>query len=618
MSSRFEYPIPGRAPSLLSMVETREWPAAVQDAPEEAPAEEPARGWRVVSGMTLAGAVLGVAISLAWPQAYVATSEMLLNPAAMQAGPATSRLSLAVVENQLRLLRSGVTLNAAVDRLNLAADAEFNGEAAGPFGVAGALASFGDLVAGDGASTMEQRRRRAVERLAGAVEARQEPGSPVVSISVRTSDPEKSALIANTMSGLFLDTLAGVPTDGTNVASLREELAAAERAVADFRQKNGLPDAYEARQLARALETARDRTAALTAQVQTVNGLDTMATGSIGPASPPQPVADALARQASAKRQVESLATRLGPRHPDLLTARADLEGAAREVDLQKQRLADALQEQLQQAEREQQEFASRLAGNGAEGSQTLAALRELERTAETRRAAYEDALSASGSAAPAAGMRVLSQAEPPLEPAGPSTPMLTLGGALGGLLAGLGFTGWRRAERDDQPADEDHWDDRFEDEHHSEADWEGYEEPSAEAAYEAKETETMYPYPPHVPPSAQGPHEAHPDHRPMGYAPQHPYIQQAAPGWYPPVPHDPWAHARGYAPPAAPYYGHPAAPTVVYVPVPAQPPAAPVDHYERDRIIDRRTDAAIEEIRQSLRALREAIEDFADDRYGT
>ena len=80
-----------------------------------------------------------------------------------------------------------------------------------------------------------------------------------------------------------------------------------------------------------------------------------------------------------------------------------------------------------------------------------------------------------------------------------------------------------------------------------------------------------------------------------------------------------------GYPAPAAPMMGYPQQhmPAVVYVPVPAhqvmqhmqQMPSR--EGWQRPNPADRRTEAAIEEIRQSLRDLREAIEDFADQRYG-
>ena len=124
-----------------------------------------------------------------------------------------------------------------------------------------------------------------------------------------------------------------------------------------------------------------------------------------------------------------------------------------------------------------------------------------------------------------------------------------------------------------------------------------------------------MYSYPPYAAPSAPGPGYAQPEPPHAGH--QHPHAPApAAPAFYPAPPQDPWAHMRPYAPQP---YGHPPV-QVVYVPVPAiAPPALPHgENFARDRYIDRHTDAAIEEIRQSLRALRAAIEDFADDRYGT
>src|SRR5690606_36499631 len=126
-------------------------------------------------------------------------------------------------------------LHAAADRLNLAADPEFNGDAAGPFGLGGSLAGFGDLVAGDGASPVERGRARSLQALESAVETNRQGGSSVIEVSARTGDPEKSALIANTISELFLAHAGGGAAQttgsmGERLAELRAGVEEAERA----------------------------------------------------------------------------------------------------------------------------------------------------------------------------------------------------------------------------------------------------------------------------------------------------------------------------------------------------------------------------------------------------
>src|SRR5690606_5022281 len=120
-----------------------------------------------------------------------------------------SRLSaeaaLALVDNQMSVLRSGTMLNAAVERLNLAADTEFNGAGSG------LLSGVRDLFAGDPAASAEERRRRAVEALSDAVEVDRVGSSSVLSVTASTADPQKSASIANTIMELFVESAGRQP-----------------------------------------------------------------------------------------------------------------------------------------------------------------------------------------------------------------------------------------------------------------------------------------------------------------------------------------------------------------------------------------------------------------------
>src|SRR5690606_22589749 len=112
------------------------------------------------------------------------------------------------------------------------------------------------------------------------------------------------------------------------------------------------------------------------------------------------------------------------------------------------------------------------LSGEDSGADENLTKLRELERAADERRAAYEDAVRAA-QAGDTNLARVISPAEPPLSSTRPSAPQLSLAGALGGLLAGLGFAGWRRTSERDETADAD--DTAFHDlpeNEYSDADW--------------------------------------------------------------------------------------------------------------------------------------------------
>lgn len=639
-----------RASSLLGMVGALHEPAPpiepVAVSPHQTPTVQSGRGLLAIGGLTLAGAVLGATLAFAWPRSYVATTEVMLDAAALHNAGLSQRAgdgTVALIEAELRTLRSRTMLTAAVERLNLAADGDFNGNASGPFALGGALMNFGNLVAGDGANMVEERARRAVETLASTVDARRVGGSSVIAVSARTSDPEKSALIANTLTELYLEQRGSSEAGNAKVEQLRAEVAEAERAVVAFRNQNDLLAPHQLAELEAARTAASERTAEYSALLASVKeaGIDAVTTGSIPPAKGGAALEDARSRLTSLKQRVDTLATRLGPRHPDLLAAQAELDTARREAEEESRKVSKLLEAELATVTREQQFLSARLQGaqetDGAQ-SEKMQKLAALEQAAETRRVAYEEAVRAARTAGQRPGERIISQALPPLEADGFGVPTLSLAGALGGLLAGAGLFGWRRNSRDEAVDDDQPWHDDEQYENEERLDGEhGY---YAHAGQVAMEDDEMYAYPPHAPhpqgqgyaqPAPQG-HAQHAAHYPQPYP--YPYPQQQAPVMYPPH-HQmqaPWPHPHAYAPvpqmaghyPQPMPYGapYPVQPAVVYVPVPAAPPAPYPQHgadlYHRDVLADRRTDAAIEEIRHSLRALREAIEDFADDRYGT
>ncbi|MBX9452608.1 MAG: succinoglycan biosynthesis protein exop [Mesorhizobium sp.] len=660
---------------------------------------------RPVIGLTLAGAAIGAAVAFAWPKSYVATSELLIDPQALRAGVVSGQLSadtaFALVDNQLRVLRSGTMLEAAADRLNLAADPEFNGDAAGPFGLGGALAGFSDLVAGDGSSTVERRRTQSLQALARAVEVNRQGGSSVIAVSAETGDPEKSALIANTISELFLANSSGAGSAsgsmGQRLAELRAGVEDAERAIADFRAKNGLVDAQgrlisddEILRLSERLSAAQARTVELNARAASTReaNVDSIVTGSLPEQYASSTLTDLRSRYAAARQQVDRLGVKLGPRHPELLSSRAELEGTRQEIADELRRVAAALQTELRRAVREEQELSSQLAEMKARQGDIggeLVALRELEREASAKRSVYEQSLQAAQAgpgASAAGGASLISRAVPPLYASGPSMPAFSLAGALTGLLAGLGVVGVRRRRQDDDEGWEAPATEQLETElpiitQSPQENQDAGTRP--EGRRDGEETDEMHSYDPYRayphnvdPAAAQPAYASTPPHQHgMPYGGQqpaqqpahaHPYAHQpvppAPPGWpqmpaaaaYQPQPHHmpmagwpahypaPQQHyypqAGAYAPSQQPQFGAPAyAPPqhYAYPPNHEVPPrsfdqprqAAPEQAFDQNAYIDESTDAAIEEIRQSLREFRDAIEDFAHSRaprkrYGT
>lgn len=641
-----------------------------------------------IVGLTLAGALVGASLAYAMPAAYVATAELLVDPARdARAAQLSPDAAFALVDNQIRVLRSGTMLGAVADRLNLASDAEFLGAGQGWFGNATELVS-GEPMRVDG-------RQKAIDMLGKALAVDRVDGSSAITVSARTADAAKSALLVNTLSELYVagSGAGAVDTDtaSARLQSLRAELEAAERAVETYKTTNDLVDAQgrlisdeQILALGERLNAAKARTLDLNARAASTReaNVDSIVTGSLPEQFASPSVNDLRERHAAAKQHMDRIATKLGPRHPERLAAEAELDGAREQLAAELRRVAGAVQTELKRAVQQEQELASELARMKVRQGQVgeeLIQLRELERTAELKRSAYEDALRGSQVAATGitADARILSRAEAPLAPSGRPLASFSLAGALGGLLLGLGLSrrrGDAAHDRDDE--------DRFV-EADEPVDAAGHSESSSKAERSGrqprKENDTMYPYPYQAgyQPAAADPHAhqqpvaAHGQQQPagwqgmpqpapmpqpampmpgMGYNPYQAPAWQAMPPMQPaPPPVDPWAHLRGgYPQPQpyaqAPFSPPPYAPPPVFIlqtaPAPqpvvqsAPPQARPAepdrradwrderhyrreaDHADQDRYVDEHTNAAIEEIRQSLREFRDAIEDLADERF--
>ncbi len=634
-------------------------------------------------------------LAWAWPQNYVASVELLIDPlesrTVAQGNEPGADAAQAIVASQMRVLTSGTVLSEAVDRLNLATDPEFNGGG-------GALSFLSEslraITAGDNApSAVERRRIAAVENLGRALDVSRSGSSFSMTLHAASESAEKSALIANTVAEVFLQQSGQIPSDqagrraediNSRLSELREGVATAEKAVADYKAENELIDAQgrlitddEILRLNEQLAEARARTIELNASAASSRGadIDSIVTGSL-PEQVSSPVLSELrSRYAALNQQAERQATRLGPRHPERAATAAELESLRGAIDAELRRIADSLQVQLKRAVQNEQELAARLAGlkvRQGDIAPDLAELRELEREAAAQRAVYEEFLAAARENGGRSGLglanaSVISQARPPLEASGPSAATLAFGGAALGLLAGLGIAAAGGAAPAREEADEEAEAGQGEDPGVpadsgdplglKDAGRHDHDRTTERMGAPTEEQEKMYLHDPrYFDPNAQ---HGYPQQAPAPGPVHYPQPQAAAypamPAPYPAyTPEPPFHGAAQWAPAAVPYAQYPypvqgpaayappphyAAPQVYY-PAP-YPPPAPAQYQHSPYVqpqppmrqtapqapaedrIDPRTEAAIDEIRASLREFRDAIQEFAQGyerprRYGS
>ena len=415
--------------------------------------------WRFrffIAFTTILGAALGVLFALSTPHMYVTVSQFVLDPRELRLTDTdylpqsySSDSTLALVDSQVAIVDSSPVLQAVVTDLGLADDPEFNGTDPGEIG--GVLTAARGLL--DGGDAASNRNFMAVQNLARAVAVYRGERTFIVYVEAETEDPQKSAEIANKIvdvyiskqreaqSALFERTAASL---NRQLDELRRDVEAAERRVEQYKAENDLVDAggtlitdAQLVQLNQQLAQTRAQKVEIQVRAETARQLDVDAllAGTAPEILQSSTIGELRFSYAAAKRSFDALATSLGPRHPQriaaeqaLATARAEISNVLRRIVQSEQQLAADL---------------AVLKSQQVDNSATLVRLRELEREAAATSQIYKSFLKRVRETGEqqnlnTSNIRIISEATPPIEPAGPSRKFIAAGGMMFGFLAGL------------------------------------------------------------------------------------------------------------------------------------------------------------------------------------
>ncbi len=418
---------------------------------------------------TLIGTLLGVGYAMTLPKLYSSTVELLVDPRDLKIVDkeiSSTQLpldaSLAVAESQLRVIQSSSVLTKVIDRAGLAKDPEFNGD----LKERGLVATIRELFSTDSTPDATTRETLLLRNLYEHLNVERSTKNYIFNITVDSRDPDKSALIANTVSEVFREEQGNIQSDTARQATealtarlndLRAGVEEAENAVQKFKAENDLVDVQgrlisddEITRTNDELTAARNQTIRLNAQAASIRS--TSVDGVLGNTLPEEfrsGVIVALRSQYGAlKQQADGLATKLGPRHPQLIQAQSQVSGIRSEIRNELQRIASSVQTELKRSQQQEQELMTRLnqlKARTASNNEEMVKLRELEREVAAKRAVYEAFLLRAKETGELEGVnttniRVISPARPALESTGGSRKLVAVAGLLGGLFAGLGI----------------------------------------------------------------------------------------------------------------------------------------------------------------------------------
>lgn len=428
------------------------------------------RSKSLIIATTIIGTLLGVGYAMTLPKLYASTVEVLVDPRDLKIVDkeiSSSQLpvdaSLAIAESQLRLIQSSSVLTKVIDRTGLAKDREFNGDLSDK----GLLASLRDLFSTDSTPDATTRETLLLRNLYDHLKVERSTKNFIFNITVKSRDPEKAALIANTVSDVFREEQGNIQSDAARQATqsltarlndLRTGVEEAENAVQKFKAENDLVDVQgrlisddEISRTNDELTAARNQTIRLNAQAASMRSasVEGVLGGNTLPEEFRSGVIVALRSQYGAlKQQADGLATKLGPRHPQLIQAQSQVDGIRSEIRNELNRIASSVKVELKRSVQLEQDLAARLAqlkARTASTNEDMVKLRELEREATAKREVYEAFLLRAKETSQLEGMnttniRVISPARPALESTGGSRKLVAIAGLLGGLLTGLGI----------------------------------------------------------------------------------------------------------------------------------------------------------------------------------
>ncbi|MCE1235020.1 MAG: GumC family protein [Hyphomicrobiales bacterium] len=405
--------------------------------------------WRVI---VLALAVF-VGAALAYgaltPKTWRTSARVLLDPRDKQlVGADVARQSQGVelgwVETRLELVKSYDTLAAVVKAENLVDDEEILGPAA-------RAKSSGDPVAD------------AVRGLAEMVLVERPKENSLIDVTVSSRSPEKAAKLANAVARAFVDGLVSAKVEQVDHANsllarqvdeMRSKMLEAEARVETYKRDHGiamtrgnlveeetLRQSNENLIAARArTQEARERSERLTQVLKSGDPTVLSQSDAIGSAV----ISRLKIEAATATRRKVELEQSLGPRHPRVLAAAAEVERARVQVGEEVKSLAATadLDYQIARANEDNARKAvERAQAHLSDASQATVGLQELENDANAQRDLYKSFVSRMQETTlqrntQVSDARIVSPAQIPLTPFAPRT-RLALALA---LVAGLGF----------------------------------------------------------------------------------------------------------------------------------------------------------------------------------
>lgn len=427
-----------------------------------------ARRWRLIAGVALLCVVAAAIVLSLVPRTYTATAILIVDPRTQKVTQSDAVLGgigsdAAAVESQVEILTSSTLARRVVAELGL----DRGGELTEPSTIERATAGLRGLIglAAHEPSAAEQR-ERVLQRFSDRLRVRRRGLTYVLEIAYSSGSAETAAQVGNALADAYLADQKRQKLEAARSASgllgsrldeLRSRARDTERAVSTYKNQNDIVDLGAAQTLldreiaeqSQQLTQAQARGAeagARYAQARRAMAAGAEGGGTLAEALQSSVVTNLRQQYAQLGAQLADLRNNLGPRHPAVGAAEAQVRTVAGQIRTEIGRLAQGLRNEAEAAaarERTLTASLDRLKGQAARRAQARVRLAELEREAQASRTILEQSLLRQKETSEQQNLvgteaRILTPAAPPLRPSAPKTGLMLVVALAGGLVLGL------------------------------------------------------------------------------------------------------------------------------------------------------------------------------------